>query len=392
VAGDVVLYPKYQMLVANQESLARLSDEQRAAFDAIVDEAHRLALGRHFTEAELAAGICEIGGRVVEAGPEAVEALKAAAAPLSDEMATDPVMGPIIDRITALAEQTPRGPGAGSCEPAAATGPDTATDTLVSEQDLAGYTGTELPPSGTYRAEMEREALAAAGAGGNYAAINDGIWTWTFAGDTWQAHHDRNDERCSGTAELADGNVRVLTVVSQGCGMDYELRWRLDGDKLSLRLADLPWTYTDTDFANEQIFIDRVWTRIEEPTSSAAAAAIPVGTYRTEITVQDLESRGVDHENAVQNAGIVTWAIDGGDSVLRWESGATAGYVCPMIGTPVDAAVRFDMPSSDCDPGAYTMTLDVSGDQLRPTVVSTEPARDHALVKAFFERPWTKID
>ena len=267
VAGDVVLFPKFQMLVANAESLKRLTHEQRAAFDVTVAEVHRLALGRQFTEAELAAGICELGGTVTEAGPEALEALRAAAAPLLDKMAANLVMGGVIGRIGELAAETPPDPGAGSCGPAASDRPEpeaSAGARALSEVDLAGYTGAELPPSGTYRAVMVRAEMEAAGASVHYAAINDGTWTWTFAGDAWQATHDRNNERCSGTIEVVDGNVRFLTVVSQGWGMDYDVRWRLDGADLSLRLASLPWTYTAADFANEQIFIDRVWTRIEE--------------------------------------------------------------------------------------------------------------------------------
>jgi hypothetical protein len=539
VAGDVVLYPKYQVLVANQESLARLSDEQRAALDAIVEEVHRLALGRHFTEAELAAGICEIGGTVVEAGPEAVEALKAAATPLSDEMATDPVMGPIIERIRTLAEETPRGPGAGTCGPMAAVAPGaSAAAPPVTEVDLSGYTGTELPPSGTYRAEMVREGLAAAGASANFAAINDGIWTWTFEGDTWQAHHNRNNERCSGTAELVDGNVRVMTVVSQGCGMDYDLRWRLDGDDLSLRVADLPWTHTATDFADEQVFIDRTWTRIDEPSSSAAAtstaasypvsdrtgyradlppdgtyradispedliakgvsgewanensgvftiafkegvysfhhpasdpcqgtyesvgesvllrsapdgcaptfnilwrpdgdgiamllavptedawpmidftniqahledrvwtriegptpeasdAAVPQGAYRAEITPEELEADGWTRESAVNNAGIVTWTFDGDKGTISSDTEIAPDWTCPFTVAQDGEVVSIHLPAGQCDPAVYSLTFEVDGEQLIPTVVATEPERDLTLMQTYFERPWTKID
>jgi TRAP-type C4-dicarboxylate transport system substrate-binding protein len=404
VAGDVVLFPKFQMLVGNAKSLERLTDEQRAAFDSIVAEVHRLALGRQFTEAELAAEICALGGTVTEAGSEALAQLRDAAGPLADAMAVDPDVSDLITRITDLASEVERAPHAGPCgtgraESAfpvsdtagflATTPPDGVYRADVSYEDLAAkgvppewardnsglftisftdgvytfdhrhepvcqgsyeslgtallltdelggcapgisilwrpdadgvalvlagtladpseepwsmtdfmnvqahlegrtwvkidgpmpsldddeaiaahaeddFTGSELVPEGTYRAEMVGAEMEAAGAGAHYAAINDGTWTWTFVGDTWQAAHDRNSESCSGTIEVVDGNVRFLTAVSQGCGMDYDVRWRLDGADLSLRLADLPWTHTSADFANEQTFIDRVWTRIEE--------------------------------------------------------------------------------------------------------------------------------
>jgi hypothetical protein len=543
VAGDVVLYPKFQMLVANSEALAGLTAEERATVDAIVAEVHRLALGRQFTEAELAAGICEIGGTVVEAGPEALEALRAAARPLFDEMAAEPVMGDIIGRIVELAGQTPDGPEAGTCGPAPSANPTAAADVPpVSEPELAGYTGTELPPSGTYRTEMVREDMAAAGASTEYAAVNDGTWTWRFEGDTWQADRDRNSEHCSGTIEVVDGNVRFLTVVSQGCGMDYDVRWRLDGDELSLRLADLPWAYTPTDFANERIFIDRVWTRIDEPAESpseslmqldlsgltgsalvpdgiyravvsaadletAGAGAFfasvndgtwtmtvtrdgwelthtgnraaasqaaeacsgtqavvesnvrfttvaskgcgfdgdhrwrlegdaltlryagslssltpadladarawselvvwtriegvagansssvpPEGTYRAEITVEELEATGASREAALNNAGVVTWAVhvDGGRITLVSE--VAPDWECAYTWAQAGETMDMHLQAGDCDPGVYAMTFELETDRLTPTVVSTEPARDNALVKAFFERPWIKVE
>jgi TRAP-type C4-dicarboxylate transport system substrate-binding protein len=392
VAGDVVLYPKYQVLVANHESLARLSDEQRDAIDSIVAEVHRLALERHFTEAELAAGICEIGGTVVEAGPEALESLKSAAAPLSDEMAADPVMGDIIDSIDGLAAVTPRGPGAGTCAPASPRADATAEVAPVPDADLAGHSGTELPPNGTYRAAMVGGDMAAAGASANYAAINDGIWTMIVEGDTWQVHHDRNNERCSGSLAIVDGNVRLATIVSQGCGMDYDVRWRLDGDALSLRLADLPWAHTATDLANERVFIDRVWTRIDEPTAADAAQVVPPdGVYRADITVEDLEARGIDRDSAVGNAGVVTLTLQGTDGAITWESGAVAGYTCTFTTAADDGSVRLVLAGDDCDTGEYVMSFAVDGEQLRPTVISTTPAGDLELTRAFFEREWTRI-
>ena len=61
--------------------------------------------------------------------------------------------------------------------------------------------------------------------------------------------------------------MRLATVISQGCGMDYDLSWRLDGDELSLRLVDLAWSDETAAFADERTFIDRIWARIEGPSS-----------------------------------------------------------------------------------------------------------------------------
>ena len=192
VAGDVVLYPKFQMLVANSESLARLSDEQRDMLDEIVAEVHGRALNRHFSEAELAAGICKRGGTVVEAGTEAVAALKAAARPLSETMAADPIIGDVMERVSDLAGQTPDDGGAGTCEPlgAAAT---TDRGPVAIAPDLAGHSGSELLPDGTYRVEVHAEDLEAAGADPYYAAINEGVWTLTVEGDRMAGRASRHE-------------------------------------------------------------------------------------------------------------------------------------------------------------------------------------------------------
>jgi TRAP-type C4-dicarboxylate transport system substrate-binding protein len=217
VAGDVVLYPKFQVLAANTETLAQLTDTQRAALDDIVVEVHRRALNRHFSEAELAAGICERGGTVVEAGHAAIAELRAAARPLTEAMASDLVMGDVMTRIRALADQTPHGDGAGTCAPISRAATESATlEPSVSEEELAGFTGSELLPDGIYRAHLVAAELEAAGADRNYAAINDGMWTLAIEGDGWEAMHDRNSEECSGTQEIVDGNIRLKTVVSRG--------------------------------------------------------------------------------------------------------------------------------------------------------------------------------
>lgn len=62
VAGDVVLFPKYQMLVASDASLAKLTEAQRAYVDAIVAQVQAGTLARHQDEAELATRACARGG------------------------------------------------------------------------------------------------------------------------------------------------------------------------------------------------------------------------------------------------------------------------------------------------------------------------------------------
>ena len=102
VAGDVPVYSKYQTLVANSAMLERLTPDQRSLLDEIVAKTHEAALGHHFTQADLAAALCERGGSVIEAGPEAIAELRAAAAPLTEALASDPVTAGLMADIETL--------------------------------------------------------------------------------------------------------------------------------------------------------------------------------------------------------------------------------------------------------------------------------------------------
>ena len=121
---------------------------------------------------------------------------------------------------------------------------------------------------------------------------------------------------------------RSIAVMRGGCGIDYDVRWRLDGDALSLRLAHIPWSHTSADFANAQTFIDRVWTRIEGPGASGATAAIvpPDGVYRTEISSKTSRPGASTMECCRERRH--RHADDSGpQGAIAWESGATASYV-----------------------------------------------------------------
>ena len=250
------------------------------------------------------------------------------------------------------------------------------------ELDLTGYSGREPLPDGTYRAEASAEDLVAAGADQFYAAINAGTWTLSVEGDEWQAEHQGRNEVCSGShrswvrmsaCSRSSPRAAAWTTTSAGASMEA----------LSLRLAHFPHSHTAADFANEQTFMDRVWTRIAGPMASGAPTASmpPDGVYRTEITVEDLEARGIDHESAVGNAGIVTLTIGSAQGLIVLESGEAAGNICQLTVNPTPDVVRLVLSGGDCDPGEYQLTFAVEGDRLIPSR-SSRPSLPRT-----FERP-----
>ena len=110
--GDVTLLP--QVPGARRRGRARseqLTPDQQAAIRDAAIAVRDLALAEHPSEADAAAAWCALGGRVVLAGPEAIAAFEATAQPVFDRMAADPVSGPAIEAIRALAATVEPGPG-----------------------------------------------------------------------------------------------------------------------------------------------------------------------------------------------------------------------------------------------------------------------------------------
>ena len=110
-------FPKFQVLAAAAGAFERLTPDQQAAIRDAALAVRDLALAEHPSEADAAAAWCADGGRVVLAGPDAVAAFQQAARPVFDRMAADPVSGPAIEAIRALAATVEPAPGAPGLRP-----------------------------------------------------------------------------------------------------------------------------------------------------------------------------------------------------------------------------------------------------------------------------------
>ena len=86
-AGDLVLLPKYQTLVANDAALGHLTPQQREVLDQAVAETEAAAFARQPDEAELADTFCANGGSIILAGQEALAEFREVAAPLVEDIA-----------------------------------------------------------------------------------------------------------------------------------------------------------------------------------------------------------------------------------------------------------------------------------------------------------------
>jgi hypothetical protein len=252
--GDVVFYPKYQVLAANSAAFERLSEAQRHAIEAAAIATRDRALAEHPSEVDAAAKWCADGGSVVMAGANGIAAFEAASRPVFDRLEADRTAASSIQAIRALKLATAPALGASAC----AAAPEASTR----ESDTTGYTA-DLPPDGSYRLTMTTDDIIARGARTEYASINSGTWTWTFGGGEWVADHLGKNEHCEGTYASDGTRVMFVTTASRGCNMDYAIVWRGEPDGISMVLVGLPLASSAAGFRDEQVLIETTWIKVD---------------------------------------------------------------------------------------------------------------------------------
>ena len=114
--GDVVLYPKYMVLAAEDAMLGRLTADQQTILRTAALAARDLAVSDHVTDASIALKWCADGGRVVLAGEANLATFRQAAEPILAKLSADPTTATAIDAIRALKARTQSAPIRG-CEP-----------------------------------------------------------------------------------------------------------------------------------------------------------------------------------------------------------------------------------------------------------------------------------
>ncbi len=249
--ANVVLFPKYQVLVANAETLSRLSAGQQAVIRRAAADTQADAYTRQPHEAELAAAWCASCGTVQLASAGQVETLMAATAPVTKALEQDQLTKELIADIGALKASLGVPMASLTCGPLV----DPGAESSIPPQDLTGYLATQIP-DGTYRTEITEADLIAKGASSTFAAANAGVKTWTFKGLTFSQEHGGP---CQGTYEITTGSHLTF----RGCDVDGgEFMWRPDGD--GIRLVQLLGDWFE---AKDQIeigaYFDRVMTKID---------------------------------------------------------------------------------------------------------------------------------
>ena len=259
--GNITLFPKYQVLVANQASFDHLSDGQRqillnAAADVTTD-----VMARHQTDALLADAWCAQGGSVVVATTQQRQAFVSASDPIYATLEADPLTKQLIADIRALKATTP---ASASTAAAACVGGNAFVPAPTSAtSDGVGFSG-DAPPNGTFRAELTYDGLIAQGATPEWARMNSGVWTWTFLDGKY--HYTEHDNLpCQGKYRTIEGkyfHMEVDADQSVNCvGGDF--LWKQEPDGIRLAALNIPEGTSAQDYWDIFRFFDRVWIKIE---------------------------------------------------------------------------------------------------------------------------------
>ena len=251
VTANVVLWPKVFVLSISQERLDALSDQQREWVHEAADQAVQASVDGTYDETTPARRLCDSGVRFVDASPSQIASLRSAITPVIDQLADDPITGPLLEQIQGVAAEhggpdVPNVPE--SCRAAAA-------------EDELGPVPEEVSslPNGLYRAEITLADVEAAGASNGPGWT--GTWTLEVSDGTYALTCTPLEDPgrdCGNTVTddvLDAGYLRgpedtvyfvydaELHSQLSDCGSrctpqpTYRVTWALDGD--TLRFSDL---------------------------------------------------------------------------------------------------------------------------------------------------------
>jgi TRAP-type C4-dicarboxylate transport system substrate-binding protein len=237
--GNVVLYPKYQVLYANEDALAALTDAQRAVLRDAAADTQADAIAEHPGETETAAAWCEANGSIVLVDDAAVAAFADAAEPVVDQIDAERVAA--VEAVVA-GSATAGGAEVEACDAGATPAPFDPFADRSGERWAKG-----LPPDGVWRATQTVEQFLAAGVSQDSAEGWAAITTFTFDGGRGRFDFDGasdDDFTCLTTYEVVQDFVRLIytkdpAAPSGECpGTVEDWRWRLEGKKLIFDLLD----------------------------------------------------------------------------------------------------------------------------------------------------------
>jgi len=115
--GNVIFFPKFQVLFVNGAAFEKLSETQQNILRQAAIATQKKAIAEHPSEVDAATAWCADGGSIVMASDEQVAAFEAAAKPVFEHIEQDPLNAALIATIRELKANTEPSPGAEACAP-----------------------------------------------------------------------------------------------------------------------------------------------------------------------------------------------------------------------------------------------------------------------------------
>ena len=115
--GNVIFFPKFQVLFVNSAAFEKLSEAQKNILREAASATQKKAIAEHPSEVDAATAWCADGGSIVMASDEQIAAFEAAAKPVFDKIEEDQLNAELIQVIRELKANTEPAPGAEACGP-----------------------------------------------------------------------------------------------------------------------------------------------------------------------------------------------------------------------------------------------------------------------------------
>jgi TRAP-type C4-dicarboxylate transport system substrate-binding protein len=234
--GNVIFFPKFQVLFANGAAFEKLSEAQRTVIREAAAATQKNAIAEHPSEVDAATAWCADGGTIVMASDEQVAAFEAAAKFVLEKIEQESLNAELIAAIRELKANTEPAPGAEAC------GPEVAQQTLESSATSVVWS-QGLPPNGVWQAELTTDDFVRMGLLRSVAQSEwAGVYTITFKDGkylmVWQGEQEKSG-KCQANYEVVEDVVR-LTYFSDAneCeGAVEDIQWRIDDEGLHLHLV-----------------------------------------------------------------------------------------------------------------------------------------------------------
>jgi TRAP-type C4-dicarboxylate transport system substrate-binding protein len=105
VTANVVLWPKIFVLSVSQKLWDSLTDQQKGWIQAAAEAGTKASVDATYDETTTARALCDVGVRFFDATPAQLGALHRAVAPVINDLANDPVNGPLLSKVQQIAVQ-----------------------------------------------------------------------------------------------------------------------------------------------------------------------------------------------------------------------------------------------------------------------------------------------